>query len=404
MEKDLKGFRLYRHVCNRNTVCLNRIMRSKNAAYIQLQEDVRVGNWTTKHIDAVNARFNASLAPINFDDPDVRNNSEADYCPIVVVRNSTRQALYDAHMASISDGLQARGEDRPILLLADVSAAKKKKGGDPILSKHDRRHLDKLPDSNFERTPMGLFLYFGAYVLVTQNLGVQYGIANGTRGKVVGWQFPHGTTFSNVTYHGVRARLPSAPVECVHVKVTNVILKTQAPQQPPDLPIGVISLPRISLQVNDPIIIPTSLSTSKTVNVRLTQVPLRQALILSTYSIQGGQYLRYIIAETTPKNVYVQISRGKAGLASLSLKRYLERTFTKAAMPSQDLATEMELLELLNDKTKAQFESRAENAASSIDEDEPCAKRPRCNSNMSITSDTPDDSDSESSDGSDGEF
>jgi len=121
------------------------------------------------------------------------------------------------------------------------------------LSDHERKYLDTLPDSAFKRTPVGFFLYYGANVLVTQNLGVQYGIANGTRGIIVGWQFPPNTTFKNVCYHGVQARMPSAPVECVYVQVTNVRLKTRAPNQPAELPVNTICLPRVAVEVDGPV-------------------------------------------------------------------------------------------------------------------------------------------------------
>ena len=91
-------------------------------------------------------------------------------------------------MASISDGLGARGDDRPIVLMAEVSASSpaRKENTHKNLSDRERMYLDTLPNSSFKRTPMGFFLYHGANVLVTQNLGVRYGVANGTRGIVVG--------------------------------------------------------------------------------------------------------------------------------------------------------------------------------------------------------------------------
>lgn len=97
----------------------------------------------------------------------------------------------------------------------------------PNLSNRERMYLDTLPDSALNRTLIAFFLYHGANVLVTQNFGVRYGVANGTRGIIVGWQFPLNTTFNDFCYHGV-----SAPVECVYVHVTNVRLKKRAPNQP----------------------------------------------------------------------------------------------------------------------------------------------------------------------------
>ena len=184
----MAGYHIYCKVCSSSTICLSRIMRSKNTEYMNLQEDVRAGNWSQATLDVLNSRYNAPLHPCNNSQGNNKN-PEADYCPTIVVNNDTRQALYEAHMASISDGLDARGDDRPIVLLAEVSAsshARKKKTHSENLSNRERMYLDTLPDSSFKRTPMGFFLYHGANILVTQNLGVRYGTANGTRGRVIG--------------------------------------------------------------------------------------------------------------------------------------------------------------------------------------------------------------------------
>ena len=45
---------------------------------------------------------------------------------------------------------------------------------------------------------MGYFLCRGENVLVIQNPGVRYGIANGTRGVVMGLQFPRNTTYEEL--------------------------------------------------------------------------------------------------------------------------------------------------------------------------------------------------------------
>jgi len=217
-------------------------------------------------------------------------------------------------------------------------------------------YLDTLPDTAFNRTPIAFFLYHGANVLVTQNLGVRYGVANGTRGIVVGWQFPPNTTFNDFCYHGVQARLPSAPVECVYVHVTNVRLKKRAPNQPPGLPANVICLPRSTVQVNDPVALPANVSNRKSTRLRIKQVPLRQAIVLTTYSIQGTQFSKYIIAETVPKSMYVQMSRGTEGVASFTLRHRLDKAFATAASPSAALVEEMSRLQSLHETTKSRFE------------------------------------------------
>jgi hypothetical protein len=362
-------------------------MRSKNPEYIELQENVRAGNWSKATLDALNSRYNAPLDLCN-NAQDSDENPEADYCPTVVINNETRQALYEVHMASISDGLGARGDDRPIVLMAEVSASSpaRKKKTHKNLSDRERMYLDTLPDSSFKRTPMGFFLYHGANALVTQNLGVRYGVANGTRGIVVGWQFPFNTTFNDFCYHGVQACLPSAPVECVYVQVTNVRLKTRAPNQPAGLPENVICLPRIAVQVDDPVALPANVSSRKSVRLTIKQVPLRQAIVLTTYSIQGVQFPNYIIAETAPKSMYVQMSRGTEGIASFTLRRHLDKAFAKAASPSAALAAEMTRLQDLHETTKGRFERARCPRIDTIDDEPPAKRLARNNSTSSSMS------------------
>ena len=74
----MTGYRLYRKVCSRNTICLSRIMRSKNPEYIELQENVRAGNWSKATLDALNSRYNAPLDLCN-NAQDSDENPEADY-------------------------------------------------------------------------------------------------------------------------------------------------------------------------------------------------------------------------------------------------------------------------------------------------------------------------------------
>ena len=145
-------------------------MRSKNPEYIELQENVRAGNWSKATLDTLNSRYDAPLGLCN-NGQDSDENPEAGYCPAVVINNDTCQALCEVHMASISDGLGARGDDRPIVLMAEVSASSlaRKEKTHKNLSDRKRMYLDTLPDSSFKRTSMGFFLYHGANVLVTQN-------------------------------------------------------------------------------------------------------------------------------------------------------------------------------------------------------------------------------------------
>ena len=125
--------------------------------------------------DTHNSRYNAPLN-LRGSTQDLDEDPEAEYCLAVVINNATRQALYEVHIAPIPDGFDARGGNRPILPMADMSAsspARKKKTNKkprmsscPDLSKHEHIYTETLPDSAFKRTPIGLFLYSSTGVLI----------------------------------------------------------------------------------------------------------------------------------------------------------------------------------------------------------------------------------------------
>jgi len=98
---------LYRRVCAKNIVCLVRILRTNDEEYIKLQEDVRKGNWTKDHVNAINSRLHARLGD---KDNGTTKNPEADYRPSVVIYNKTLFALHNAHMKHVSDSLHERGD------------------------------------------------------------------------------------------------------------------------------------------------------------------------------------------------------------------------------------------------------------------------------------------------------
>jgi hypothetical protein len=269
-------------------------------------------------------------------------------------------------MATLSDTFDQQGKERPIILIAQISTysnqAKRRKHVAP-LQQVERTYLDTLPDSHFDRMPIAFFLYRGANVLITQNIGVPYGLANGTRGIVLAWQFPTGTTFRAICYHGVQVQLPSAPVECVFVRVTNVKLKKKAHNQPQNLPPNTVCLPNITVRVTDGIDVPAHISHRKKMFVQLTQIPLRQALVLTSYNVQGNQFNQYIIAETAPKQFYIQMSRGQHGIESFTLKRELTRSFASQAKPNDFLVAELERLQALHVQTTARIHEESRGSA-----------------------------------------
>ena len=76
------------------------------------------------------------------------------------------------------------------------------------LSSRESSYMHTLTDDITDKMPVGFLLYIESYVSVTKNLGVRYQLANGTRAKVVGWQFPEGTIFKQTLYKGIMVTEP----------------------------------------------------------------------------------------------------------------------------------------------------------------------------------------------------
>jgi hypothetical protein len=179
-------------------------------------------------------------------------------------------------------------------------------------------------------------------------------MANGSRARIVGWQFPEGTEFQETIYNDIRVRvpIPCCKPDCVFIQLcTPNIIKT-APNQPPALGQNIIAVPVVNHSVDKPIKIPTSPTENKSVRVRIKQVPIRQAQILTTYAVQGNQYDRYIIAELSKsEQFYIMFSRGSKGLDSITLKQPLTEAFAKKTKPKKDLIKHVNDLQQRHRKT-----------------------------------------------------
>ena len=190
-------------------------------------------------------------------------------------------------------------------------------------------------------------------------------------------------------------------MECVYVQVTNVRLKTRAPNQPAGLPENAICLPSIAVQVDDPVALPANVSSRKSVRLTIKQVPLRQAIVLTTYSIQGVQFPNYIIrGDCTENDVRPDVTRHRRH-SSFTFRRHLDKAFAKAASPSAALAAEMTRLQDLHETTKGRFERARCPRIDTIDDEPPAKRLARNNStssSMSLGSESSRSGDIESSD------
>ena len=97
-----KEKQLYNYIVNSNAVVLDVIKCTNNEEYASLQEKVRLGNWDNDVIVRINQRVDAMLTDVSISTED----SDSDYQPILVVRNKTRQQIYESAMIKIANNLK----------------------------------------------------------------------------------------------------------------------------------------------------------------------------------------------------------------------------------------------------------------------------------------------------------
>jgi hypothetical protein len=367
-----KGYDFYYLVIRHEyVVCFETNRRAGQQEYASLQDNVRLGNWDAATVEAINSRVDAELfvdqsylsagtgtageqADVEAIDADTLCSMDADYCPTVVKNNNMRQLVFEEHMRILSEQLIRDKRDVPILILANIQeVVSRKRSGSKGLEKYHFDYLKTRSDDKFDRMPYEFYLFMGAYVLFSHNLGVQYGIANGTRGRIIGWQFPEGTQFEETTYKRIHVKIPLHNVwpDFVLVQLANPNRQTKAPNQPPNLPDNVIAVPVITHTVREPIKIPVLNSNEISAKIKITQLPIRQAQVLTSYAIQGNQYKNYIIAELHASHFYIMFSRGSQGLESLSLRHPITAKFVKDSKPKKDLLKHIEDLQTYNQLT-----------------------------------------------------
>ena len=364
-----EGYKLYNSIADANTVILDKNKRTPDDKYSQFQVNIRNGKFTKNMIDTLNALDNKNITQ-----------EDGAYVPIIATKNATLKALYEEKSKLIAQQLTRQQMEPPILLLADIKSAiarrqrddevtcpleqtrkkiRRKKKKPAPLTEAEVRYLDRLPDKSFDNFPMAFFLYYGASGMIATNLGVEYQLANGTRGEIVGWQFPEGTTFKRSLYHGVPVRIPmlndmQVAVDLIYFKVTSYLLTTTPPGQPPGLDKNVICIPRMNYTVNKAIMLPCNAVSSKrlSVGIEITQIPIRTADVLTQYNSQGSQYDQYVIWDLEPKSFYQVFSRGKKGLESIILNEKITPEFAAKVMSRTSFNDEIKRLKPLHNETK----------------------------------------------------
>ena len=355
--KKTAGFNLWRTVTNDAVVVLSKMQRTKNEAFTKLQKDIRVGKWTRKISSTIGKRVHAKL-PVASPEKSVHGNKEMyhpenSYCPVLVTTNQTRANLELKRLHSLTNRNIEDDGKLPILLLAKMVTTKRTQP----LSKKEKAFMFDLPDSNFQKAAPYLAIYPGAWMLITYNINVFCGLGQGTRCRVVDWPvFEDGTTFEEVNFKGCRVRVPSTPPQYVYVEVTSTPLLQTPPGQPSNLPENVVAFPLHNHRKSVVNLSGMENNRRKSVTVRLRQLPLRPANVLTTYAVQSAQFQRLIIYETNPSQFYTQLSRACNDVKSVSLANDLKENFR----PSERPATEVEMQRLAHEHNRTKIEFKAE--------------------------------------------
>ena len=360
---DAKGHELYMKFTDCNTVILSEIKRTKNSEYKQLQENIRNGIFTDEMIESMNSRFMGSF-------PESIRSEETHIT--VASTNKKVKEMYDRCSMALSKSMIRNGDKPPILILADIecyascikakkNTRKRKRSSAIVLTAEEMSELDSLDDKKFDNYPIAFFLYIGAHCMITENLGTQYHLANGTRGVVVGYQFHDSTVFKEALYHGIPVRIPYLDgeisyVRAVYLKITSYRIKNMPPGQPENMPPNTVALVRRRHRVSDPIKLDSVKCNRTHVYVNITQIPIRTAEILTPYAIQGSQFSHYTIHDFDAISFYQVISRGKYGLRSIRLEKKVTREFADKVPRSQSRVHE-EITRLcpLHEKTTEKY-------------------------------------------------
>ena len=352
-DDSVNGFNLYRAITNDSVVLLNRVQRTDNEEFIELQRKVRLGVWDKATETAFRNREGAVLPPAP-----QKGNTEKNYIPFLVTKNITRYLLEQRKLLSMC---AACSDDSllPIVVFAHMRTRKTV----AKLTPEEKTYLLGLPDNLLNKVPAWSAHYPGAWGMITTNLNVSCGLGQGTRGRELGWpEFPPGTTFTVKEFNGARVRIASADPICIFFEITSTDLRAVPEGQPKGLPPNVVALPMHDHRsaVVDLSKMPGT-NQRKSVALKMKQLPMRPANALTTYSVQSSQFQRLVIFEATPSEFYTQVSRCQNGLTHISFARPLKTGFKPKARES----TENEIARLMVEHSRTARNFRLETRSGS---------------------------------------
>jgi hypothetical protein len=267
---------------------------------------------------------------------------------IVVPSNAARHAInLEAARQAAAAGAQIIRVDAPF----DTS------GRAGSLQVAARAFISELGDEDTDRLPIRLYLYLDMPVMVTHNLAVELGVANGTPGRLAHWQFPPTVTFTPAlddALGGARVLVASDLPELVLIRI-------ERPRFEPFEALGAAAeglFPIFPLKGSAKV--PTAAAKfAPTVSISLLSLPIVPAHSVTIHKAQGISLERLIIGSwrssdrhsATLQQAYVALSRVRSSQGLLLLAA-MPLSFINARPPPA-LDVEMMRLKQLNEQTHA---------------------------------------------------
>lgn len=290
--------------------------RQNDPAYGKILKRLRLGQLTAEDANVLNSRVwhpQDSSSQVN---KDLLRALELSQCtfPIAVHSNENRHAM---NWIMLSEYVKINNISPPILCIANFERSRKS----APLTPNQLDELLRLGDEKLDRLPPINALSVGVPVQITANIAVHLGVANGSLGTIVGFDFEENCVFSESTVRGARVYIASELPTVVYVDLPCMKKGHRLSCVPKTLgdtvfPIVPLQKPWVQVQLS-----------KRHFSLEVTQLPFSMAYASTTYKLQGATVGALFIPEIRGRgckttSLYVMLSRIRS-LKSLFLLRPL---------------------------------------------------------------------------------
>ena len=264
----------------------------KDPKWGETLQAIRNGLWTTEIVDMINTRYlentNDQAALLK----DILAKEGGDIVPIVVSSNLARVKFIN-HMLAMSRDILPKS-NCPIRIAAKVVQSKKARRIGGTFSLGDMKKIYKLRSNRTSNLQMTLDVFVGMPVQITKNICVEKGVANGSIGHVIGYQFKNNECNLGVEFSSSKdgLRIPNENVEVIFVRILG---SEQVFHE--ELSRGVVPLvpyvESVKIQIS-----------GRTKTISVEQFPIVPAFSLTVHKVQGLTLKRMILGSWSTKDYY----------------------------------------------------------------------------------------------------